>query len=402
MHQPGLAMELSEIPAICTPLLHFSTCPWMQKIGTFRPSHVDISHPSQPPGILRRFAIRTAGESITVRIMQDWATNHRSIGAMLGCAALLLVFGLAEQARAQHATPPSMWAPATLDGIEGGLEYTPGDEPFPPQRSAGLLSPGRPRCRDCPWTFQFLPDGLLYHSYLAGEKEPRFSGALLWDTQGGTYLDAVLGGRVGIFRYGSEGPRNPQGWQLDVEGAAFPRLNIDENHDLESADFRFGVPFTSRRGPLAVKFAYYHISSHVGDEFLVRNPGFVRVNYVRDALVYGLTYSLNPDLKIYGEVSYAFYVAGGAEPWEFQFGAEYSPAVALCPLGAPFLAVNGHTREEVDFGGSVNVIGGWEWRSRRSDRQIRVGAQYFNGKSSQYAFFSQHEELLGFGIWFDY
>ena len=34
-----------------------------------------------------------------------------------------------------------------------------------------------------------------------------------------------------------------------------------------------------------MKLAYYHISAHIGDEFLERNPTFERVNYVRDAAV---------------------------------------------------------------------------------------------------------------------
>jgi len=318
------------------------------------------------------------------------------------CAAML-VFALADSAEAQlpPPQPPFESMPSAFDGSQPG-SIASAAEPFQSQTAPALAAPSSPWCPDCPWTFEFLPDGLLYKSYLAGEKEPRFSGALLYDTQGATYLDAALGGRVGIFRYGTRGRRSPQGWQLDLEGAAFPRLNVDENSDLDSADFRIGVPLTFRNGPLGVKFGYYHISSHVGDEFLARNPGFVRVNYVRDSLLYGLAYDVNPDLMIYGEVAYAFGVSGGAEPWEFQFGAEYSPVFAICPYGAPFLAVNGHLREEVDFGGSVNVIGGWEWRNRRSDRQLRVGVQYFNGKSSQYAFFTQHEELIGVGIWFDY
>jgi len=40
----------------------------------------------------------------------------------------------------------------------------------------------------------------------------------------------------------------------------------------------------------------------------------------------------------------------GGEPLEFQFGAEYAPSSASGCRGTPFAAVNGHLREEFDFG----------------------------------------------------
>jgi len=60
-------------------------------------------------------------------------------------------------------------------------------------------------------------------------------------------LDAVLGARVGLLRYGDQNDLLPQGWQLDAEGAAFPRL--DNEGSLVAADYRAGLPLTTRQGP---------------------------------------------------------------------------------------------------------------------------------------------------------
>jgi hypothetical protein len=68
----------------------------------------------------------------------------------------------------------------------------------------------------------------------------------------------------------------------------------------------------------------------------------------------------------------------------------------------PFLAVNGELREEVDFGGGVNAMAGWQLTGPQSRRTLRFGLQYYNGKSLQFSFFDQHEELFGLGIWYDY
>jgi hypothetical protein len=255
---------------------------------------------------------------------------------------------------------------------------------------------------DFAWSWQVLPDGLLYTSYLAGTRESRIFGAMLYDTKEGWLFDATLGGRTGILRYGSPGASGAEGWQLDVEGAAFVRLNSEEAWDVDSVDFRFGVPLTYRRGPWQWKTGYYHLSAHVGDEFLARNPGFRRINYVRDSLFVGLGYFPNEDIRLYGEVGWALKTDGGAEPLEFQFGADYSPTCSDGLRGAPYAAINVHLREEVDFGGGVNLMAGWQWTGPVSDSRFRAGLQYYNGKKTQYSFFNQHEELIGLGLWYDY
>ncbi len=251
------------------------------------------------------------------------------------------------------------------------------------------------------WRPQFLPNGLLYKTYLAGPKEPRFASMWLYEFDKGWIWDVALGARVGIVRIGSDTPHNPQGFQIDLDGAAFPRLDMENQEDLESADFRVGVPLTWAYGPWHWKIGYDHISSHVGDEFLKKHPGFERLNYVRDAIVFGLGYYITPDLRVYGEASWGFHV-DVAEPWALQFGVEYSPTGIYEWYGTPFWALNAQLFEEHDFGGGFNAMAGWQWRSRETDRRLRAVVQYFNGKSAQYAFFDEHEQLLGLGLMLDF
>lgn len=253
-----------------------------------------------------------------------------------------------------------------------------------------------------PWMLELLPDRPLYGSYLAGPKEPRLGTAWLHEADRGWVWDSTIGGRVGIVRLGTTNPFWPEGWQLDVEGAAFPRLDLEHESDLDSADFRVGVPLTWRQGAWQMKFGYVHVSSHLGDEFLDRHPGFERRGFSRDALVWGLGYFPTEDLRLYGEAGYGFATSGGNEPWEFQLGFDYAPAHPTGVRGAPFLAMNAHLRKEFDFGGSFNAMTGWAWRGDKSGRLLRVGLQYFNGKTGQFEFFDESEELIGLGIWYDY
>ncbi len=252
------------------------------------------------------------------------------------------------------------------------------------------------------WSHQVLPDGLIYRSYLAGVKESRFAGQWVHDVNLGWMWDITLGGRVGVLRYGTTCVDHPEGWQLDLEGAGMPRLDLEhEERDLIAADFRFGVPLTYGRGKYQTKFAYYHLSSHLGDEYMVRYSTLVRRNYSRDVLVWGHSYFLTPDIRLYGEAGWAFAYDGGTEPWEFQFGLDYSPVKLTGQRGSPFLALNGHLREEFDFGGNFVVQAGWQWRGY-SGHLFRVGMHYFQGMSDQWEFFDQYEDKLGLGIWYDF
>jgi hypothetical protein len=259
-----------------------------------------------------------------------------------------------------------------------------------------------PVCRAAVDELHILPDGLLYHSYLAGEKEPRMAARLLGEKDRGTVFEGTIGGRIGMLRFGTSDPIHPEGWQWDLESAAMLRQDPEQEWDVEATDFRIGSVLTWRRGPLGIKAGYYHLSSHVGDEFLVRNPGFVRANYLRDALLLGLHRYLTDDLAIYGELAYAFKTDGGADPWELQFGAEYCPLEATGVHGAPCMAVNAHLREEYDFGGGVNIIAGWQWRGSQNNRRFRIGAQYYNGKELQWSFVEEDVVLIGGGVWYDF
>jgi len=252
-----------------------------------------------------------------------------------------------------------------------------------------------------PWTLQVLPDGLIYRSYLAGAKEPRFASQWVHERDLGWIWDIALGGRVGLLRYGTEDRIFPDGWQIDLEGAGLPRLDLEDQCDLISADFRFGVPITYGRGPFRVKFGYYHISSHLGDEYMLSHPNVPRINYARDALVLGNSYYPTEDLRLYAEAAWAFSTGEKTEPWEFQFGIDYSPMASGSLRGSPFVALNTHLREEVNFGGNLVVQTGWQWRGQ-TGHLFRMGMHYFAGKSDQFEFYNQHEDKLGLGLWYDY
>jgi hypothetical protein len=250
------------------------------------------------------------------------------------------------------------------------------------------------------WHWQILPEGLVYRSYLAGTKESRFSAHILHDTERGWLWEATLGARVGLLRYGTNDPLNPVGFQIDAEGSSQVRLDIPDDVDVVSVDFRGGLPITFGIGRHRTKLAYYHLSSHVGDEFLLKNPGFARLNYSRDAFVLGHSIYVTPAWRVYAEAGWAFYSDVG-DPWEFQVGTEYAPSCPTGIRGAPFFAINGQFRQEINFGGGLSMQGGWSWRAEHG-ALLRTGVHYYNGESNQFSFLGQTDHQIGFGVWYDF
>ncbi len=246
-----------------------------------------------------------------------------------------------------------------------------------------------------------LPEGLIYAPYLAGAKESRFRSYWNHEQNDGWIWDITAGGHVGLWRNGTTLDERPQGWQVDLEGAAMPRLTLDDDRDLISVDFRFGLPLTYGNDFYQGKLGYYHISSHLGDEFLLANPGFTRLNYSRDEFVWGHSITPCEDLRFYFEAGWAFY-SNVSEPWAFQFGVDWAPTDATGSRGAPFAAINAHLRQEVNYGGNLVVQVGWAWRRSPVSGMVRCGFEYFGGKSDQFAFFNESEQRVGLAVWYDY
>jgi hypothetical protein len=252
-----------------------------------------------------------------------------------------------------------------------------------------------------PYDLHLMPQGLIYRSYLAGAKESRFRS--VWHEEAGSHSiwDISLGGNVGILRYGTRGDTRPEGVQLGIEGAGLVRLDRDSNNDVAATDYRFGIPITWGDSIHQVKLAYYHLSSHVGDEFMLNNIGFQRFNYSRDAIVWGHSLYPTERFRVYGEIGYAFY-NDVCDPWELQFGFDYGPNDRTGARGAPFAAINAHLREEVNYGGNLVAQAGWAWRRGPATGMYRIGVEYYNGKDDQFSFFNQSVEKIGLGMWYDY
>ncbi|HND54668.1 MAG TPA: hypothetical protein PLV92_19790, partial [Pirellulaceae bacterium] len=107
---------------------------------------------------------------------------------------------------------PTELPPANNSLVRSPSGYFDLDSSMPPTAEEGL---GRSE-----WTWQLMPSSLIYKSYLAGAKEPRLASQHVNIKDDGWVWDVTLGSRVGLLRYGDRDPVRPNGFQIDMEGAA--------------------------------------------------------------------------------------------------------------------------------------------------------------------------------------
>ena len=125
---------------------------------------------------------------------------------------------------------------------------------------------------------ELFPGALLTRPLLANPREPGFRFSLVQGTSPRD-LDALIGiaeqgGTFGLARWpiGSNGAA----LQLDVTGSVSAQFDLSTVHwDMLNADFTFGFPITFRRGATAARVRLYHLSSHLGDEFVRRDSTWV-------------------------------------------------------------------------------------------------------------------------------
>ncbi len=88
-------------------------------------------------------------------------------------------------------------------------------------------------------------------------------------------------GSVGFGdNFGMIGKRNGcDGWQVGILPGVFAQFDMDAGSNaLINADYVIGIPVSFRSGLFSTRVRFFHQSSHLGDEFLLNNPGVTRTD----------------------------------------------------------------------------------------------------------------------------
>ncbi len=258
-----------------------------------------------------------------------------------------------------------------------------------------------------------LPDDDVFRPLLAAPKEPRFLGAYqrVRFRNAGESLNVGLisaGGTFGLWALRHKS--NCDGVQFSLFGAIFSQFNLDaDSTDLINSDFQVGFPLTWRRGPYSTRLRVYHQSSHVGDEFLLRNPGFNRVNLGFEAMDVLISFESHR-WRLYSGGSYLIRRKPALKRSVVQLGVEFrsrthpSPILGKLMEGVYFTPVFGadvQSLQHFDWNVNTSVMGGLEWSRQESTRRFRILLNYYRGHNPYGQFFDQKIQVFGIGLYIE-
>ena len=246
---------------------------------------------------------------------------------------------------------------------------------------------------------EILPRRRLFDPLLADPREPHFSASVQWYRH-----DRELD-RVGAANFGGSfallgGPLGEQRWELGLLAGVFSIFDLDApSLDLVNADYLVGPTVSLRRDRLSGQLRLYHQSSHLGDEYLLRNRT-ERVNLSYEGLDALVSFDLHPAVRLYAGGGAIFHSEPNLDPWSAQTGIEVeSPWTFLGGAVRPIAAGDFQFREENDWRTEISGRGGFQIENPALSRlRVLLLFEYFRGNSPNGQFFQRRIEYLGGGV----
>lgn len=196
-------------------------------------------------------------------------------------------------------------------------------------------------------------------------------------------------------------------WQWGIGGAVWATFDITHGDvDLYNSDWMCTIPVVKVQGPWSTRYRLYHVSSHLGDEFMVRHPEVARYNPSYEAVDIYTSYRFGDRYRLYGGIGYIFrtdriylmrssYGEGGFEVYGSQkwlWGDLH---------GNSFFATHVRTDEDHNFEPSAGVSMGIMWQRRDDTSQahrVITGLDFYKGFSVDGQFSKQRSSFFGVKI----
>jgi hypothetical protein len=285
------------------------------------------------------------------------------------------------------------------------------------------------------WNLQLVGLNNYYPTYLADPLGIRFgvsSQTMLYSdfehadkvNQDGTYLGKLVinpGVRFSLFKFSPAS--NPSlGVEVDL-GVTIPTIMRAGNHDVIGLD---GIYYFAIAGKpsewLSLRFSKHHICTHIGDEFpsYVESPTDydinttqlpVRDDFILSAAVKPLYFMGREDLNIlqvYGD--FGFFLPGvdfmGTRQnkphrdayLNLQGGAELEYYLPNRYMGGVFSALNVSAYQLNAFSPNVSFMLGYIFPQDWNKKRLRIGFNYYNGRSWSNQFYNRKEKFVAFFV----
>jgi len=197
--------------------------------------------------------------------------------------------------------------------------------------------------------------------------------------------------------------------QIGIEAGIWSVFNIDVKGynpqggtELVNTDFYVGIPLTYAVNKWAFRFRVYHVSSHLGDEFMVNHPGFRRVNPSFEVIDFFTSFQAYEALRLYigpGAIVHSdrsfpmkwYYLEYGLET---RFGGTKMYYHKL--YGTFFAAAHLSHWQRHHMKPNGTYVLGYEWSKLQGvGRKIRIMGEFHHGYSLEGQFFRKHTHYWG-------
>jgi len=149
----------------------------------------------------------------------------------------------------------------------------------------------------------WLPeDPVLFRQFMADPRQITYSVGWRFNDQALTknVIDVSYGDSLAIYRWFDVWPLCGE-LQIELEGALWACFDpCHESAPLLNADYYVGIPITYAIDQWSFRLRAFHISSHLGDEFLLNHPGFDRRNPSAEYLDFFFSYDWTDEIRLYG------------------------------------------------------------------------------------------------------
>ncbi len=203
--------------------------------------------------------------------------------------------------------------------------------------------------------------------------------------------------------------------QISIDAGIWSVFNMDPHPDiaggteLVNTDFYVGVPLTYASGKWSFRFRGYHISGHLGDEFLINHPGFHRVNPSIEGIDFYTSYQITDAVRLY--VGPGVYVHSDPsykwKPMYIEYGTEvrFLAHKFYCQrlYGTCFIALDWRNLEQLDWNFDGTYIAGYEFSKLQGiGRKLRFYIGFHHGYSLEGQFAKLRTHYMEYNFSYGY
>ncbi len=256
-----------------------------------------------------------------------------------------------------------------------------------------------------PVTDGLMPNSSLFQPLIADPKWPRFTLAYQYDLKSSVLrrhaFTPNFGASFSLYRIRDND--KDQEWELGMQAGLFGLMDIGRTPSaLINADYFVGVPISYRKGAFSTLLRPYHISTHLGDEFMLTPEGkaIKRINLSYEGIDLLLSYNIN-SFRVYGGGGYLVHKEPSyIKPLKIQMGAEYySDYTFMDGRLRPVSGIDVKADQNGSWFPGVSMKTGVQIEnSALISNKVQLMLEFYSGKSMHGQFYRDKIQTIGIAL----